>query len=72
MKILASGIHIDDIEYGMGGIVALLSKMGHEVLCLTPKPYQHYKGRNIRSDVLIYSTDLTADAAGLLSSRSPL
>lgn len=50
MKILATGIHIDDIEYGMGGIVALLSKMGHEVLCLTPKPYQHYKGRNATAD----------------------
>ena len=50
MKILATGIHIDDIEYGMGGIVALLSKMGHEVLCLNPKPYQHYKGRNATAD----------------------
>ena len=50
MKILATGIHIDDIEYGIGGIVALLAKMGHEVLCLNPKPYQHYKGRNAVAD----------------------
>lgn len=50
MKILATGIHIDDIEFGVGGIIALLSQMGNEVLCLTPKPYQHYKGRNAVAD----------------------
>ena len=50
MKILATGIHIDDIEFGIGGITAMLSKMGHEVLYLNPKPYQHYKGRNPTAD----------------------
>lgn len=50
MKILATGIHIDDIEVGMGGIIAQLVALGHEVICLNIKPYQHYKPRNAVAD----------------------
>lgn len=44
MKILSIGIHMDDCEFGMGGIAALLAKRGHEVLFLNPKQYMHYIG----------------------------
>ena len=44
MKILSIGIHMDDCEFGMGGIAALLAERGHEVLFVNQKPYMHYIG----------------------------
>ena len=38
MKILATGIHADDCEYGLGGTAALLCERGHEVLFVNPNP----------------------------------
>ncbi|MBQ2709926.1 MAG: PIG-L family deacetylase [Clostridia bacterium] len=50
MKILVTGVHIDDCEGGVGGTTALLTRLGHEVVFLNIKQYQHYKPRNLKAD----------------------
>ena len=50
MKILAVGIHIDDIEYGVGGTTALLTQKGHEVVYLNIQHYNHHKGGDEKVD----------------------
>ena len=38
MKALAIGIHVDDCECGVGGILRLLYEKGWDITILTPSP----------------------------------
>ena len=50
MKILITGIHIDDCECGVGGTAAMLAQRGHEVLILNIKPYRRNGARSDEAD----------------------
>ena len=41
MKILAIGAHIDECEYGVGGISSLLVAGGHTVRFVNPATFLH-------------------------------
>lgn len=41
MKIMCIGAHIDECEYGVGGVSALLAEQGHEVYFLNPATFLH-------------------------------
>ncbi len=46
MKIMCIGAHMDECEYGIGGVAAYLSQLGHEVLFYNPATLLHNKEEN--------------------------
>ena len=63
MKILCIGAHIDECEYGVGGVSALLVQEGHVVRFVNPATFLHVE--EARRDEMKAQSDAAAAALGV-------